>query len=114
MYKSHLLLFLYHFFLLINCVHSKNISLNFFLTILSLIILTFLGHYNDYFQIRFDSTFKICLLPLWKFNVAIRMLAYESPVDIVDEYVRETPTIQYKVNRTPYNIGVLSSRWYIS
>jgi hypothetical protein len=37
---------------------------------------------------RVDATGKMGLSPLQKCTVDIRMLAYESPADIVDQYVR--------------------------
>ncbi|XP_057426240.1 uncharacterized protein LOC130719646 [Lotus japonicus] len=43
---------------------------------------------DDYFQMREDATCRMCLSPLHKCNVAIRMLAFGSPADSVDEYVQ--------------------------
>jgi hypothetical protein len=51
-------------------------------------IVTALGNHDDYFQMRADATGKMGLSPLQKCTAAIRMLAYGSPADIVDEYVR--------------------------
>jgi len=51
-------------------------------------IVTALGHHDEYFQMRVDATSKMGLSPLQKCTAAIRMLAYGSPADIVDKYVR--------------------------
>ncbi|XP_058768837.1 uncharacterized protein LOC131642629 [Vicia villosa] len=47
-----------------------------------------LGNHDEYFQMRVDATGKMGLSPLQKCTSAIRMLAYGSSADIVDEYVR--------------------------
>ncbi|CAL5195544.1 unnamed protein product [Lathyrus oleraceus] len=47
-----------------------------------------LGNHDEYFQMRVDATGKMGLSPLQKCTSAIRMLAYGSPADLVDEYVR--------------------------
>ncbi|CAK8539452.1 unnamed protein product [Lathyrus sativus] len=47
-----------------------------------------LGNHDEYFQMRVDATDKMGLSPLQKCTSAIRMLAYGSPADLVDEYVR--------------------------
>ncbi|KAI5424879.1 hypothetical protein KIW84_030890 [Lathyrus oleraceus] len=47
-----------------------------------------LGNYDEYFQMRVDATGKMGLSPLQKCTTDIRMLAYGSPADLVDEYVR--------------------------
>ncbi|KAI5388369.1 hypothetical protein KIW84_074167 [Lathyrus oleraceus] len=47
-----------------------------------------LGNHDEYFQMRVDATGKMSLSPLQKCTSAIRMLAYGSPADLVDEYVR--------------------------
>ncbi|KAI5447755.1 hypothetical protein KIW84_015269 [Lathyrus oleraceus] len=47
-----------------------------------------LGNHDEYFQMRVDVTGKMGLSPLQKCTSAIRMLAYGSPADLVDEYVR--------------------------
>ncbi|XP_058761649.1 uncharacterized protein LOC131635064 [Vicia villosa] len=47
-----------------------------------------LGNNDEYFQMRVDATGKMGLSPLQKCTYAIRMLAYESHADSVDEYVR--------------------------
>ena len=47
-----------------------------------------LGNHDEYFQMRVDATGKMGLSPLQKCTSVIRMLAYGSPVDVVDEYVR--------------------------
>ncbi|XP_058767609.1 uncharacterized protein LOC131641324 [Vicia villosa] len=47
-----------------------------------------LGNYDEYFQMRVDAIGKMGLSPLHKCTSAIRMLAYGSSADIVDEYVR--------------------------
>ena len=46
-----------------------------------------LGNHDEYFQMRVDATGKMGLSPLQKCTSAIRMLAYGSPADSVDEYV---------------------------
>ncbi|XP_057432130.1 uncharacterized protein LOC130724877 [Lotus japonicus] len=43
---------------------------------------------DDYFQMRNDATGRMGLSPLQKCTAAIRMLAYGSSADSVDEYVR--------------------------
>jgi hypothetical protein len=59
-------------------------------------IVAALGNHDEYFQMRVDATGKMGLSPLQKCTAAIRMLAYGSPADIVDEYVRigESTTIE--------------------
>ncbi|CAK8577217.1 unnamed protein product [Lathyrus sativus] len=47
-----------------------------------------IDNYDEYFQMRIDAIGKMGLSSLQKCTVAIRMLAYGSPVDVVDEYVR--------------------------
>ncbi|XP_058726702.1 uncharacterized protein LOC131598084 [Vicia villosa] len=47
-----------------------------------------LGAHDEYFQMRVDATGKMGLSPLQKCTSAIRMLAYGSPADCVDKYVR--------------------------
>ncbi|XP_058725464.1 uncharacterized protein LOC131596738 [Vicia villosa] len=47
-----------------------------------------LGNHDECFQMRIDATGKMCLSPLQKCTFAIRMLAYGSSTDIVDEYIR--------------------------
>ncbi|XP_058788058.1 uncharacterized protein LOC131662309 [Vicia villosa] len=47
-----------------------------------------LGNHDEYFQMRVDATGKMGLSPLQKCTSAIRMLAYGSAADLVDEYVR--------------------------
>ncbi|XP_058783356.1 uncharacterized protein LOC131658036 [Vicia villosa] len=47
-----------------------------------------LGNHDEYFQMRVDATGKMGLSPLQMCTSAIRMLAYGSSADIVDEYVR--------------------------
>jgi len=59
------------------------------------IIDTLRNHY-PYFQIRFDAFGRRGLSPLQKCIATIRILAYGSPIDSVDEYVRigESTTIE--------------------
>lgn len=45
-----------------------------------------LGNHDEYFQMRVDATRRMGLSPLQKCTVAIRMLAYGSPADIMDDY----------------------------
>ncbi|XP_057425780.1 uncharacterized protein LOC130719156 [Lotus japonicus] len=47
-----------------------------------------LGNHDNYFQMRVDGVRKKILSPLQKCTVVIRMLAYISPADNLDEYVR--------------------------
>ncbi|XP_057445383.1 uncharacterized protein LOC130737585 isoform X1 [Lotus japonicus] len=47
-----------------------------------------LGNHDNYFQMRVDTIRKKGLSPLQKCTAAIRMLAYGSPADNLDEYVR--------------------------
>ncbi|XP_058769750.1 uncharacterized protein LOC131643522 [Vicia villosa] len=90
-----------------------------------------LGNHDEYFQMRVDATGKMGLSPLQKCISSIRMLAYGSSTDIVDEYVRigsnndinvlnqfnvfndilegRVATVQYTINGTPYNM-----RYYLS
>ncbi|XP_058768929.1 uncharacterized protein LOC131642727 [Vicia villosa] len=51
-------------------------------------IVAALGSHDEYFRMRVDTTSKMGLSPLQKCTSAIRMLAYGSPADSVDEYVR--------------------------
>ncbi|XP_004516970.1 uncharacterized protein, partial [Cicer arietinum] len=51
-------------------------------------IVTTLGNHDEYFQMKVDATGKTGLSPLQKCTAAIRILAYGSPSDSVDEYVR--------------------------
>ncbi|XP_058750431.1 uncharacterized protein LOC131623441 [Vicia villosa] len=51
-------------------------------------IVVVLGNHDEYFQMRVDATGKMGLSPLQKCTCTIRMLAYGSPADSVDEYVR--------------------------
>jgi hypothetical protein len=44
--------------------------------------------YDQYFQQRQDATRTLCLTPHQKLTAAIRILAYGSAADAVDEYVR--------------------------
>ena len=47
-----------------------------------------LGAYDEYFQLRPDATGRLGLSPLQKCTAAIQILAYGSPTDNVDDYVR--------------------------
>ncbi|XP_050916792.1 uncharacterized protein LOC127131963 [Lathyrus oleraceus] len=47
-----------------------------------------LGNHDEYFQMRVDATGKMGLSQLQKCTSVIRMLAYGSHADLVDEYVR--------------------------
>jgi hypothetical protein len=51
-------------------------------------IVAVLGNHDEYFQMRVDATSKMGISPLQKCTAAIRMLAYGSLADIVNEYVR--------------------------
>ena len=59
-------------------------------------IVTALGNHDDYFQMRADATGKMGLSPLQKCTAAIRMLAYGTSADSVDDYLRigETTTLK--------------------
>nr|KYP59146.1 hypothetical protein KK1_014576 [Cajanus cajan] len=54
------------------------------------------GNHDEYFQMRLDATRRRGLSPLQKCIVALRMLAYGTPVDFVDEYIRigETTAVE--------------------
>ena len=47
-----------------------------------------LNNHDEYFQMRVDALHRKGLSPLQKCTSAIRILAYGSPVNSVDEYVR--------------------------
>ncbi|KAL5184753.1 hypothetical protein HKD37_17G048410 [Glycine soja] len=51
-------------------------------------IVNTLSNHNEYFQMRYDVVGRIGLSPLQKCTAVIRILAYGSPTDCVDEYVR--------------------------
>ncbi|KAH1255779.1 hypothetical protein GmHk_04G011841 [Glycine max] len=43
-------------------------------------------NYNEYFQMRYDVVGRLGLSPLQKCTIVIRILAYGSPADCLDEY----------------------------
>jgi hypothetical protein len=47
-----------------------------------------LGQWSPYFTLRSDCTGRIGLSPLQKCTAAIRMLAYGTVADMLDEYLR--------------------------
>lgn len=51
-------------------------------------IITSLGNHNEYYQMRTDATTSMGLSPLQKCTYSIRILAYGSLADIVDQYVQ--------------------------
>ncbi|KAG4922284.1 hypothetical protein JHK82_051254 [Glycine max] len=51
-------------------------------------IINALSNHDEYFQMRSDVVGRMCLSPLQKCIAAIRILAYGSHADCVDEYVR--------------------------
>ncbi|XP_058772575.1 uncharacterized protein LOC131646582 [Vicia villosa] len=55
-----------------------------------------LGNHDEYFQRRIDAVGRRGLSPLQKCTAAIRILAYGSPADIVDDYVHigESTTLE--------------------
>ena len=55
-----------------------------------------LGNHDEYFQIRSDAVGRMGLSPLQKCTAALRILAYGSPADSVDDYVRigESTTLE--------------------
>ncbi|XP_045802847.1 putative nuclease HARBI1 [Trifolium pratense] len=55
-----------------------------------------LGNHDEYFQTRTDAVGKMGLSPLQKCTAALRILAYGSPADSVDDYVRigESTTLE--------------------
>ena len=59
-------------------------------------IMEALSNHDDYFQQKVDATGRMSLSPLRKCTTTIRMLAYGSPADAIDEYVRigQTTTIE--------------------
>lgn len=54
-----------------------------------------LGNQDSYFQQQVDATGRMGLSPLQKCTVVIRILAYGSPADSIDDYVQmgETMTL---------------------
>jgi len=59
-------------------------------------IVNALSNHDEYFQMRVDALRQKGLSPLQKCTTVIRILAYGSPADSVDEYVRigETTTVE--------------------
>ncbi|KAK2357493.1 hypothetical protein QL285_094758 [Trifolium repens] len=55
-----------------------------------------LGQHDEYFQLRIDATGRSGLSPLQKCTAVIRMLAYGTSADSVDDYLRigETTTLK--------------------
>jgi hypothetical protein len=55
-----------------------------------------LGQHDEYFQLRIDATGRSDLSPLQKCIAVIRMLAYGTSADSVDDYLRigETTTLK--------------------
>ena len=55
-----------------------------------------LENWSPYFQLRRDAFGKVGLSPLQKCTAALRMLAYRSPVDLMDEAfgIAETTTLE--------------------
>jgi hypothetical protein len=55
-----------------------------------------LGNHDEYFQRRIDAVGRKGLSPLQKCTAALRILAYGSPADSVDDYVRigESTTLE--------------------
>jgi hypothetical protein len=47
-----------------------------------------LGQWNPYFTYRVDCAGQVGLSPLQKCTAAMRMLAYGSPADALDEYLK--------------------------
>ena len=47
-----------------------------------------LSNHDEYFQMRYDVVGRMDLSPLQKCIATIRILAYGSPADCVDEYAR--------------------------
>ncbi|XP_024636568.1 uncharacterized protein [Medicago truncatula] len=66
-----------------------------------------LGQYDGYFQLRVDATSRSGISPLQKCTVVIRMLAYGTSADSVDDYLRigETATLK-RVDK--FTRGVIS------
>ena len=50
-------------------------------------IVDVLNNHDEYFQMRVDALRQKGLSPLHKCTIGIRILAYGSPADSVDEYV---------------------------
>nr|KYP45380.1 hypothetical protein KK1_033087 [Cajanus cajan] len=50
-------------------------------------IITTLTNHDEYFRTRIDATRRRGLSPLQKCTAALRILAYGSPADSVDEYI---------------------------
>src|SRR4051812_3954943 len=55
--------------------------------------------YDDYFQLRLDATKSLGLTPHQKITAALRVLAYGSRADAIDEYVRIGETTVLKALR---------------
>lgn len=53
-----------------------------------LCIVETLGQHDEYFLMMVDATSRSSLSPLQKCTVVIRMLAYETSADSVDDYLR--------------------------
>jgi len=47
-----------------------------------------LGEWNPFFTLRFDATNRPGLSPIQKCTASIRQLAYGSPADQLDEYIK--------------------------
>jgi hypothetical protein len=47
-----------------------------------------LGEYSSYFTQREDVLGRLGLSPLQKCTIALRLLAYESATDLIDEYLK--------------------------
>jgi hypothetical protein len=67
---------------------------------LVLCIVEALGVRSPYFHLGCDAFSKVGLLPLQKYTFAIRMLAYGTPSDLIDECfgVAETTTMEHMLN----------------
>jgi hypothetical protein len=58
------------------------------------------GNWSPYFRLRRDAFGKVGLSPLQKCTVAIRMLAYGTPADLMDEAfgVAESTAMECMIN----------------
>ena len=59
-----------------------------------------LGNWSPYFRLRRDAFGKVGLSPLQKCTAAIRMLAYGTPADLMDETfgVAESTAMESMIN----------------
>ncbi|WVZ49381.1 LOW QUALITY PROTEIN: hypothetical protein U9M48_000748 [Paspalum notatum var. saurae] len=76
-------------------------------------IMDALGQWSPYFTLRKDCTNRTGLSPLQKCTAAIRMLAYGTPADMLDEYLKiaETTALECLENFVEGVIAVFGTRY---